>query len=249
MLIALAQTGPAKGDVTANASRHVELAMLAADAGADLVVFPELSLTGYWPELAGALAIDPDDGRLDALQRVSDERGIVIAAGAPTPADPPKPRISLVILSPAAPRRVYSKQYLHEDEEPFFTPGERSTGILGDAPRIGLAICYELSVPAHAEASLAAGAEIYLASVAKTAAGVVQASERLAEISRRSGIPSLMVNCVGPSGDGDCAGATAAWSRDGRLLDRLDGSGEGLLVVDAAGASAVPVPARPGRRG
>jgi hypothetical protein len=41
-----------------------------------------------------------------------------------------------------------------------------------------------------------------------------------------------MANCVGPSGDGDCAGATSAWASDGTLLARLDDTGEGLVVFD-----------------
>lgn len=231
MRIALAQTRPVQGDLAANVACHLALAERAADADASLVVFGELSLTGYWPELAADLAVDPGDARLDELEQLSDGRGIEVAAGVPTPAGT-RPRISLVVFRPGRPRYVYSKQYLHADEDPFFAPGERATGILGTGPKVGLAICYELSVPAHAEATLAAGADVYVASVAKTRRGVRQSSERLATIARQGGVPVLMANCVGPSGDGDCAGATSAWASDGTLLARLDDTGEGLVVFD-----------------
>src|SRR6185436_5600846 len=112
---------------------------------------------------------------------------------------------TLALFAPHAPRTGYSKQYLHPDEEPYFSPGAREVGLTGADPRIALAICYELSVPAHAKAAFDAGAALYLSSVAKTAGGVERAHQRLAEISRKHGAQVLMANGVGPSGDGDCA--------------------------------------------
>src|SRR5262249_34929443 len=143
------------------------------------------------PELARELATGIHDSRLDELQRISDEERVILAAGLPTRADP-RPRISLAVFMPGRPRRCYSKGWLHSDEDPFFGPGDRTAGIVGDDPRIALAICYELSVPAHAEAALASVAGVYLASVAKTAAGVAAASTRLSELARRHAILALM---------------------------------------------------------
>lgn len=174
MRIALAQTRPVRGDVTANLAAHRSLLDLALTRDADLVVFPELSLTGYEPRLARELAMDVDDPRLDSLQRASDASGATIAVGAPIRTSS-KPHIALVLLRPRAPRRCYAKRWLHADEVPCFTPGAGSNGLLGERPHVALAICYELSVPDHAAAAVAAGAEVYLASAAKSATGVAQA--------------------------------------------------------------------------
>ena len=54
--IAVAQTCPVPGDVSANVDEHVRLARLAATEGAQVVVFPELSLIGYELALAAALS-------------------------------------------------------------------------------------------------------------------------------------------------------------------------------------------------
>jgi predicted amidohydrolase len=79
---------------------------------------------------------------------------------------------------------------------------------------------------------------LYLASVAKTARGVEQASERLASLARRHRAPVLMVNCVGLSGDGECAGTSSAWNSGGELLDRLGSDREGLLLFDESSQKA-----------
>ncbi|MBL8861857.1 MAG: carbon-nitrogen hydrolase family protein [Planctomycetes bacterium] len=232
MRIALAQSRPARGAVALNLEHHVMLAERAVGLGADLVVFPELSLTGYEPELARALALEPDDPVLDPLQRLADSRGVVIAPGAPLRSEG-QPRIGLVLLRPHAPRRAHAKHHLHADEEPYFGRGQEPVGLVDGAPRIGLAICYELSVPEHAAATFASGAQIYLASAAKTAPGVAQAHLRLAEVARAFHAPVLFVNAVGPSADGLCAGGSAAWDAEGRLLGRLDDAHEGLLTFDS----------------
>src|SRR5207237_10016540 len=72
---ALAQVAPRLGDVAANLERHLEIITQAAGAGANIVVFPELSLTGYFlkdlvPDVA--LPIDSDEtSRLAAAARAS----------------------------------------------------------------------------------------------------------------------------------------------------------------------------------
>jgi predicted amidohydrolase len=240
--IALAQTRSVVGDIAANVVAHLELIELAVAHGAQFIAFPELSLTGYEPRLAKELAIDLDDARFQPFQQMSNVRGIRIAVGVPT-RTANKPRISLALFAPYLPRAVYSKQYLHADEEPFFTPGPRNPGVLDTQPKIGLAICYELSVTAHAEATFAAGAEMYFASVAEPERGVAGSHPRLADVAKHFGAPVLLANCVGMCDGMYCAGSSAVWNRRGERLARLDDTSEGLLVFDTASEEAVVVEA------
>src|SRR5262245_33815625 len=83
MKVGVAQTRPFVGNIDRNLDVHQRLSELAVDQQAKLVVFPELSLTGYEPTLAADLAMYADDRRLDRLQTVCDRRNISIAAGAP----------------------------------------------------------------------------------------------------------------------------------------------------------------------
>lgn len=230
MRIAVAQTRPFKGDILRNIETHVRWIGIAASANASHIAFPELSLTGYEPTLASALAMRSDDVRLDVFQSLTDRHSMTVGLGVPT-IGPDGIMISLVVFRPGEERQVYSKQYLHADEEPYFACGRKGPVMLED-DRVAFAICYELSVPEHSEAAYLAGAEVYLVSVAKTVSGMERASLTLSEISRRYSMLVLVSNSVGPCDNFECGGRSAIWNREGKLLARLGEKEEGLLLFD-----------------
>ncbi len=229
MIIAVAQTRPAKGDIERNIEAHINLLNLAIKDRAEAILFPELSLTGYEPGLAKVLAMDKENARLTVFQTMSDSNNIIIGVGLPTK-EHNGTCISLVIFQPQQQRQVYSKKFLHEDETPFFISGENNYCLITD--HITLSICYELSIPEHAKDAFEHGAEIYITSVAKTAEGMYKASQTLAGIAKQYGMIILLSNCVGPCDDFVSAGQSAAWDNTGNLLGQLDASSEGLLIVD-----------------
>ena len=110
MKICVAQTRPIIGDIQRNIEHHKNFIALVGSYGADTVIFPELSLTGYEPTLAEALATQPADKRFDDFQTISNTEQITIGVGVPT-----KTRtgicISLVLFQPHQARQTYSKQY------------------------------------------------------------------------------------------------------------------------------------------
>jgi predicted amidohydrolase len=231
MKICVAQTRPVIGDIAANIDRHLKLIDQAVFLEADLIVFPELSITGYEPTLAQDLAVEPEDDRFNVFQAVSDTHGITVGIGVPT-RSPAGIRISLMLFQPGQPRQLYSKMYLHADEVPFFLPGPPQSGLLGPDSQVALAICYELSVPEHAANAAQNGATIYLTSVAKSVDGVAKASERLRAIALDHGMTVLMANCLGMADGMDCPGLSAVWDSSGVLLGQLDDVHEGILVFD-----------------
>ncbi len=231
MKICAAQTKPIKGDIQSNIASHQKLVDLAAAHGAEIIIFPELSLTGYEPTLAKALATGPDDSRFDDFQIMADTHRITIGVGVPTDSDS-SIRIGMVIFQPHQPRQLYSKQYIHPDEEPFFTGGPSLPALSGDNSRLALAICYEISVPAHAEAAFRRGAEIYFASVAKSVRGIDKALDRLAEIARRYALTVIMSNSIGAADGELCAGKSSVWNKAGVLVGQLDEAHEGVIIFD-----------------
>ena len=68
MKICAAQVRPVKGDIAKNIVHHREFIDLAIAAGAGSIFFPELSLTGYEPELVKELAIHKDDKKVSIFQ-------------------------------------------------------------------------------------------------------------------------------------------------------------------------------------
>lgn len=234
MKIAVAQTSPVKGDIAANLAKHAEMIKSAVALGAGVVVFPELSVTGYEPELAGTLATNQDDPVFDALQASSDEYGVIIGVGMPIAVAGALPQIGLIIFQPGLPRITYAKQHLHADEVPYFSPGNQQVYLQAGPYKIGLAICYELSVPEHAANVHQGGADIYLVSEAKTVPGVQKAIETLTGTSARYGMAVLMSNCVGLCDNVVCGGRSAVWDNKGNLLSELEAEQEGILVLDLA---------------
>lgn len=240
MKICLVQTKPARGVIAANIASHLKLVQRAVAKGADTILFPELSLTGYEPSLAQRLATTPDDNRFVPFQTLSNAHKVTIGVGVPL-RQQQGITISLVFFHPHEKTTVYAKQYLHPDEEAFFIPGKNNSSFISTEPRIAPAICYELSVPAHAEQAVKTGAGFYLASVAKTATGVDKAAERLAQLAKTHAITTLLVNCVGNCEDGLCAGQSAVWNTRGERLAQLDESSEGLLLLDTTTGKAETV--------
>lgn len=84
-------------------------------------MFPELSLTGYEPELARSLAIHSDDSRLTPLQEISDQYNIILCVGAPT-INNDDLFISMIIFHPYKERVTYSKQYLYPPKKVYLQP-------------------------------------------------------------------------------------------------------------------------------
>lgn len=232
MLICIAQTRPIKGDVSANSSKHLELIDHALRNKAQLIVFPELSLTGYEPELADSLAMTLDDSRLDVFEQCSNDRNIALAIGIPL-RHPNGVSISLAVFQPYQPRQVYSKNYLHEDELPFFVPGPSDVNFNWSTPKIALAICYELTVSQHSHDAFEQGAEMYIASSVKSVNGIAQALSRLSDIARQYSMITMLSNCIGVTGGYDCPGGSCAFDAHGRLIAQLDKEHEGILVIDS----------------
>lgn len=246
MKIGVAQTRPVKGDIEANIRAHRQLISLAVEQGAELLVFPELSITGYEPELAKELVTTAGDSRFDVFEQLSDAHHMIIGIGVPVTAgsgiqvvagnDIPVAgngiQIGLVLFQPDQPRITYAKQYLHADELPYFVNGREQVFLTAGQEKIALSICYELSVPEHATRAHAGGATVYLSSVAKTAVGAAKAAETLSRTAAAYGMWVLMASCVGHCDNFDCGGRTSVWDTEGRLLAQLNDIDEGILVLD-----------------
>lgn len=245
MKLCAVQYASTTGDIEGNVARHVEFVELAATHGVELIFFPELSLTGYEPTLADSLATHEEDPRLDVFQRLSDAHGIVIGAGLPLVTSQ-KPRIGMVVFQPRAGRHAYAKQHLHDDELPYFSPGERPMLIETREHRLALAICYESLQPDHVATAASLGADVYLASVAKLAPGMDEAYACYATFARERAMTILMANCVGPCDGESGGGRSAAWIDRGKRIASLADEQEAMLMLDTATlATRVLAPAPP----
>ena len=231
MRICIGQTNPRKGDIEKNIEQHIKLLDIAIHRNADIVIFPELSLTGYEPELAKDLATTQADKRLDVFQNISDINEVVIGVGLPT-RENDNIFISMIVFQPKKERLTYSKQYLYPTEVGYFTPGKQQIYLNICDNIVAPAICYELSNPEHSEAAYKNKANIYIASVLNSVGGVDGDIKKLSAIANKYKMTVFMANFIGQSGGYQCAGKSSIWDTTGNLIGQLDSETEGVLIYD-----------------
>ena len=227
------------GNVEVNISRH----MLALDAvstfAADLIIFPELSICGYSLYLAEESALDINDSRLGCFQDYSLNTGSVVVVGAAEKTEA-KPFISLFVFWPNGERSCIHKAILHEDELLYFSAPDSGVQFLSLQRKVAIAICYESSVGKHIQMASESGMEIYLASVAKTVAGIEKAHETQKRNARIYGVPVLVSNCCGECEGKPAGGSSIVIDQDGSELYSLSCMEEGFIIFDSESRSAKP---------
>jgi len=231
MKICVAQTKSEKGNIKSNIENHKKWIEIAISKKAGLIVFPELSLTGYEPELAKDLATDQNDARLDEFQNLSDLTNIVIGVGLPTKSKSGI-LISMIIFQPNQPRETYSKQIIHTDEKSYFIEGNEQKILTLKGSKIALAICHESLQPEHSKNASELGAEIYLSSVAKSQKGIEKAKGYFPKVANKYSMPVLMSNCIGYCDNFESVGQSSVWDKNGVLIGNLDDQNEGILIYD-----------------
>lgn len=230
MIICLAQISSYKGDIQKNIEKHIIYVKEAIEHRANLICFPELSITGYEPELAESLSTPIGDNRFDVFQELADSGAITICIGYPLIVENGI-NISMQIFQPNSSRQTYSKQYLHSDEKPYFVEGKEQIIIEIEGVRIAPAICYESLIPEHFDKANEMGCDVYLASVAKPNNNIERANKYFSQLSKNKNIPILMVNSIGYSDNFLAVGGSAAWDSTGDLINCLNSECEGLLEI------------------
>lgn len=234
MRLAAAQTCSVPGDVAANAAGHLEACRVAAEHGAALVLFPELSLSGYEPGLVRQCVLDPDSPVLAPMRRLARERGLAIVAGAPVPAeDGHGVAIGAIVLQPDGGTSLYRKHFLHPGEEAFAAAGSRLAHVQPLAGfQAGLAICADTTHEAHPAAARAQGADLYLAGVFWTPGGYDVDAAMIESYARTHRMGCLVANHGGPSGGFPAGGRSAFWAPGGALVGTAPDQGSALLLAE-----------------
>jgi predicted amidohydrolase len=247
--IAAAQTVPIRGDVDANVEAHLRLARLAAEAHAQIVVFPELSLTGYELDLATDLAFSEADPRLAPLVEAAAAGPTTLVVGAPVRTGS-RLHIGAFILSPDRTIGLYTKHHLGAfppgascdgvvppAEATVFHPGNHDPLVRFAGNTAAVAVCADTGRPAHPRAAAERGATTYLASMFVIPSDYDRDTANLQAYAGRHSMAVVFANFGGPSGGLACGGRSSIWSPRGELLARLEatGSGVAMAIEDHAG--------------
>lgn len=235
--VAAAQIAVVRGDVPGNVAVHAHALRVAGTAGVAVVVFPELSLTGYEPDLANTLAMYATDERLQPLRHLAQEYSLYAVIGAPIRRDGAKPVLGSFVLTPDGSIRTYAKIHLGGNEGLYFTPGHEPHCLTVHGHTMGLAICADASQPSHPEHYVQAGASIYAASVFLTAEWYATDAPRLHGYARTHQLLVLLANQADSLGTYRSVGKSAIIAPDGAVLAEAIGTERCLVLATATPTS------------
>jgi NAD+ synthase (glutamine-hydrolysing) len=237
MRLALAQIDPVVGDLDGNCDLIVARIEEARSAGVDLVVFPELAVTGYPPE---DLLLRPGFVRAarDSVERIAAKtRGIVALVGSPLLEG--ALYNACAICADGAVTSWFSKWHLPNygvfDEKRYFASGDELSMIDVAGTKVGITICEDMWVPGPPTTGLAAAGAELIVNLSASPFHVGRAEEReaiFASRARESGVRVALCNAVGGQDELVFDGHSLLIERDGTVLARGPGFEEALLVLD-----------------
>ncbi len=230
LTIAAAQACSVRGDVVANLEEHCELAARAGEKGGQIVIYPELSLTGYELDLAEELAFTESDARLEPLREAAAQRDAILIAGGPVRLATGLHIGAFVFFSDGR-SDIYTKHHLYGGEHRYFQAGDRNPLLDLHGEKVALAICADTSHPIHPQKAADRGASIYTAGVWFSPDGFGDSAERMRGYAKQHEMVTVLANSGGPATAFDTAGNSSIWSERGELIARVEGPGRGLAVA------------------
>jgi NAD+ synthase (glutamine-hydrolysing) len=244
MRIALAQINTVVGDLDGNGDRIRTRIAEARDQGSDLVLFPELVVTGYPPE---DLLLRPSfvqAARMKVEQLARDARGIVALIGVPW--FDRDLYNACAVCAAGEIKTIYRKRFLPNygvfDEDRYFAPGNGLVLLEQGGTLVGPTICEDMWQPGPPATELAlAGAQL-LVNISASPFHVLRDREREEMFATRARDNSCFVafcNAVGGQDELIFDGNSLVLDEDGHVLARAPGFEETLLVADIEPADAV----------
>ncbi len=240
MKVALAQVNPIVGDLRGNAEKIKEFIVKAREKGADLVVFPELSTTGYPPK---DLLLKPSFIRenVAALESVKEEtRGLTAVVGF-VEEDNGLYNSAAVIRDGklvGVQRKTHLPNYDVFDEKRYFKPARDSRLFDAGGLKFGVTICEDIWVNGSLCADLVdMGAELIVnISASPFHAGKLGERDKLISARSKAGrVPMIYCNLVGGQDDLVFDGGSCIFNGRGELVARARRFEECILVTDLQG--------------
>ncbi len=230
LIIAAAQSASAAGDISQNIARHLQFGASAATQGVQLLIFPELSLTGYELNLARSNSLYPASPDLEPLRELARQARMIVVAGAPLRNEQDKLHIAAFAFHPDGAVSTYTKEHVHKSEQAIFASGPGGAALKVEDTKVALAICADATHPQHAAGAAARGAYVYAVGAMIDQPGYTRKAELLQRYAREHRMTVLLANYSGVTGGDQSAGKSAIWSEDGTVVAACEGHEEALVI-------------------
>lgn len=226
----LAQLEPRPRDVPANVARASEL--LAASAGAGLVVLPELFLCGYELRDVGPLALDLHGAEVGRLREAARAAGTALVVGAAERVGGGVANSALCIDGTGELAGVYRKTHLFGAEHDAYVPGDGLGTVALAGRTVGPMICFDMEFPEVARSLARRGADLLVTISANSPPFELDHDLFARTRALENGLPHVYVNRVGEEDGLSFSGGSLAVDPDAAVLASAGADGEQVLEAD-----------------
>ncbi|NHN91165.1 carbon-nitrogen hydrolase family protein [Acetobacter sicerae] len=231
MRVAGLQTAGTPGDVDANLRELDRAAGEARTRGADLLVTPELFVTGYdiGERLFELASTDP----LPAIKEIASRHGLAILVGFAESAVEGLYNSAVMVTQDGHEMLRYRKQHLFgELDRHFFLPGNANPEVVSFMGiRIATMICYDVEFPEYVRVTALAGCELLLVPTAQMEPFTFIAREVIRARAWENQIYLAYINHDGREGNTEYVGNSQIVAPDASVLARIE-HGDGLIIAD-----------------
>jgi predicted amidohydrolase len=230
----LAQLAPQARDVSANLGRVQTV--LDSSKGTDLVMFPELFLSGYELGDVHAVSVDLDGPEAGMLREAARDSDTAIVIGAAERVAGGVANSALCISRRGELAGVYRKTHLFGAEAGTYVPGNELVTVELEGRTVGLMICFDVEFPEVARTLALRGADVLVSISANPE--VFQRDHEVFVPARalENGVPHLYVNRVGRQEDISFGGTSMAIDPEGTVLTKAGPNDDELLYAEIGDA-------------
>jgi predicted amidohydrolase len=237
MHVTLAQLAPRSRDVRANLTRACEL--IAARAPTDLLVLPELFLSGYQLSDVEPLAVELDGPEVHELREAARNAGVAVVVGAAERSGGAVANSALCIDAAGELAGVYRKTHLFGAERDAYVAGDELVPVRLGERVLGVMICFDMEFPEVARTLARRGADLLVTISANSPPFELDHDVFARARALENGLPHVYVNRVGEEDGLPFSGGSMALDPDARVLVEAGGEGEAVVVAEVG---------EPGRR-
>ena len=262
MKIALAQINTTVGDLAGNEARIQAASVVGTQAGADMVVFPELATTGYPPRdlLLRPRFVEENLAAIQRLAKASGPVGLLVGfVGRNDQAPGRHLTNSVALLHEGRVAAIRHKTLLPTydvfDEDRYFDPAGSNTPVQFRGERIGLTVCEDVwndedfwpdrRYRGNPAVELATAGATLLFNVSASPWHLGKSRTRrsmLSSLAAKTRCPLLYCNLVGGNDELIFDGASLAWNSQGHLIAQAKSFADDLVLVDTGSTATLTAP-------
>lgn len=231
------------GEIRENLEKTSFYVSKASEAGAKVVCFPELSITGYTLRAPSHVYEDIGEGAaVESIIRTARENNVIILAGLVETLLESKPYITQIAAGPRGLLGIYRKTHLSPPESALYEAGQDFPVFSSEHVTFGIQLCYETHFPEISTIMALKGVEVLFLPHASPRGEPVEKMEswqrHMPSRAFDNGFFVIACNQAGTNREGLYFPALAmAIGPDGRIMESYTDKEEGLMVVDLKAGS------------